>query len=157
MSSSFLQRCARVRHWFIIMKFFYISPFRLQTKQFHAIIHTFSPNLPTPTLHSCHLHISTGWHPIIHTHMLQMPKTTSIYHASPHWSAMLWIEWPHSTLRFLSLSDTTHPSHHHLLHQPSISLVSVPNVNTLWTQALYIFPLIWYDALQAVGEITSWT
>ena len=40
--------------------------FRLQTKHFHVIIHTFSPSLPvpTPTPHPCHLHISTGRHPV---------------------------------------------------------------------------------------------
>ena len=37
--------------------------FRLQTKQFHVILHTFSPSLPALsfTHHSCHFHTSTGY------------------------------------------------------------------------------------------------
>ena len=33
---------------------------------------------------------------------------------------------------------------------PMIAQVSVPYVNTLWTQALYIFLFMWYDAPLAV-------
>ena len=38
--------------------------------------HTLCPSLPAPapTLLFSHLNISTGWHPIIHALMLQMPK-----------------------------------------------------------------------------------
>ena len=45
---------------------------------FHVIIHTFSSSLPIPppTSNPCHLHISTGRHPIIHFPTLQMPKPT---------------------------------------------------------------------------------
>ena len=51
-------------------------PLRPQTNHFHVIIHTFSPSLPIPlfTSHPCHLHLSTGRHPIIHAPTLQMPK-----------------------------------------------------------------------------------
>ena len=85
-------------------------------------------------------------------------QTTSIYHAIP--------PQPHSQppkdyksiLRFLSFSDTPHI---HLTTIRSvlsrlcrfatfIAQVSVPYVNTLWTQALYIFPFVRYDAPRAV-------
>ena len=63
-----------------------------------------------------------------------------------------------STLRFLSFSDTPHI---HLTLIRSIlsrlsrfpffiAQVSVPYVNALWTQALYIFPFMRYDAPRAV-------
>ena len=63
-----------------------------------------------------------------------------------------------STLRFLSFSDTPHI---HLTIIRSvlsrlcrfalfIAQVSVPYVNALWTQALYIFPFMRYDAPLAV-------
>ena len=69
-----------------------------------------------------------------------------------------------STLRFLSFSDTPHI---HLTIIRSIlsrlcrfaffiAQVSVPYVNTLWTQAVYIFPFMPYDAPRVV-RIGDWT
>ena len=59
-------------------------PFRMQTKHFHVILQTFSSSLPIPPpiSHPCHLHISTGRHPVIHTLMLQMSKPPQS--ATPH-------------------------------------------------------------------------
>ena len=63
-----------------------------------------------------------------------------------------------STLHFLSLSDTPH-IHLAIIRSVfsrlcrfsvSIAQVLVPCVNTLWTQAMYIFPFMWCDAPQAV-------
>ena len=83
---------------------------------------------------------------------LNLPRLTT--------SATLWTlkRLYKSTLRFLSFSDTPHI---HLTIIRSvlsrlcrfaifIAQVSVPYVNTLWTQALYIFPFMWYDAPRAV-------
>ena len=85
-------------------------------------------------------------------------QTTSIYHRLTT-SAML--SSPKrlykSTLRFLSFRDTPH-IHLTIIHSvlsrlcrfaSFIAQVSVPYVNTLWTQALYIFPFMRYDAPRA--------
>ena len=76
------------------------SPFRLQTMHVHVILHRFSSSLPIPlpTSHPYHLHISTGWHPIVHTPTPQMPKplqlpclttSTKILSLSAWWSQRL--------------------------------------------------------------------
>ena len=123
-------------------------PFRVQTKRLHIIFHTFIPSLPpsTRTSHSCHQHISTGRHPIIPhfcstcPNHLNLPRlTTSSTLCTPK-------RLYKSTLRFLSFSDTPHI---HLTIIRSvlsrlcrfaffIAQVSVPYVNALWTQALYV-------------------
>ena len=63
-----------------------------------------------------------------------------------------------STQCFLYFSDTLH-IHLTIIHSVLsrlcrfaffIAQVSVPYVNTLWTQALIIFPFMWYDAPRAV-------
>ena len=50
--------------------------FRMQTKLLHIILYSLSPGLPASALtpHPCHLHTSTGRHPIIPTPTLHMPK-----------------------------------------------------------------------------------
>ena len=55
----------------------------MQTKRLHIILHTFIPSLlfPSFTSRPCHLHLSTGRHPIIPILTFHMPK--SIYSASP--------------------------------------------------------------------------
>ena len=63
-----------------------------------------------------------------------------------------------STLRFPSFSDTPHIDLTIIRFVLSrlcrfaffIAQVSVPYINALWTQALYIFPFMRYDAPQAV-------
>ena len=135
-------------------------PLRVQTQLLHIILHTFSPSLPAPsrTSHPCHLHIPTGRHPIISILTLHMPKppqSTTPYHLS-HRSQPL--KDYKSTLRFLSFSNTLHihlPIIHSVLSRLCrfaffIAQVSVPYVNALWTQALYIFPFMRYDAPRAV-------
>ena len=83
---------------------------------------------------------------------LNLPRLTT--------SATLWTlkRLYKSTLRFLSFSDTPH-IHLTIIRfilsrlcrfAIFIAQVSVPYVNTLWTQALYIFPFMWYDAPRAV-------
>ena len=86
-------------------------------------------------------------------------QTTSISPASPpqpHSEPSKDCTNPHCA--FLSFSDTPHI---HLTIIRSvlsrlcrfaifIAQVSVPYVRTLWTQALYIFPFMWYDAPRAV-------
>ena len=88
--------------------------------------------------------------PNIHTPKLQMPK--------PPQSAMPHHRLYKSTLRSLSFSDTPH-IHLTIIHSVLsrffrfaffIAQISVLYVNTLWTQVLYIFPFIQYDAPQAV-------
>ena len=86
-------------------------------------------------------------------------QTTSIYHASPLSSTLSTPKSLYkSTLCFLSFSDTPH-IHFTIIRSvlsrlcrfaSFIAQVSVPYVNTLWTQALYIFPFIRYDAPRAV-------
>ena len=128
-------------------------PFRMQSKHFNVLIHTLFPSLsidysspyisplppppfyrPTPLRSRCPNH-------------LNLPRlTTSATLSTPR-------RLYKSTLRFLSFSDTPHI---HLTIIRSvlsrlcrfaffIARVSVPYVNTLWTQALYIFPFMWYD------------
>ena len=127
-------------------------PFRVQTKRLHIILHTFIPSLPpsTRTSHSCHHPISTGQHPIIPTLTFHMPK--------PPQSTL-----PHHLINALYTQKTTNP---HCVSYPSATLrtifsrlrrfaffiaqVSVPYVNALWTQALYILPFMRYDAPLAV-------
>ena len=85
-------------------------------------------------------------------------RTTSICHTSPH-AATLCIpkRLYKSTLHFLSFTDAPHI---HLTIIRSVlsrvcsflafnAHVSVPYVNTLWTQSLYIFLFMWYDAPRA--------
>ena len=85
-------------------------------------------------------------------------QTTSICHVSPHPPHSIYPIDYKFTLHFLSFSDTPH-IHLTIFHSvlsklcrfsAFIAHVSVPYVNTLWTQALYILPYIWYDAPQAV-------
>ena len=97
--------------------------------------------LPTP-----HFYRPTPNHP--HSYAPDV-QTTSIYPASPH---------PPHSVHPKDFSDTPHihvtiiRSVLSRLYRFSffIAQVSVPYVNTLWTQALYIFPFMWYDAPQAV-------
>ena len=84
-------------------------PFRLKHEQFHVIFHTLSPSLPVlpaHTSHSCHHHISTDRHPIIHTFTLQMSK--------PPQSAVA-----HHIRHTLNIPKTTNP---HCTFCPSMAL-----------------------------------
>ena len=125
-------------------------PFRVQTKRNHIILYTFSPSLPAParSSHPRHHHIYTGRHPIISIltfHMPKPPQSTTPHHHS------------HALNNHKTVQDLTSLSYlsetHHTSISPSYALpprlcrfsafiahVSVPYVNTLWTQALKIFP-----------------
>ena len=92
---------------------------------------------------------------ILTLHMPKPHQSTMPYHLSHALNPKRLYK---STLRFLSFSDTPHI---HLTIIRSvlsrlcrfatfIAQVSVPYVNTLWTQALYIFPFMWYEAPRAV-------
>ena len=163
LKSPFLLRSARVRRFSRYEVSPHIPkhyPFRVQTQLIHIILHTFSPSLPIPacTSHPCHHHISTDRHPIISTLTFQMPKppqSTMPHHLNHGLNPKRLYK---STLCFLSFCDTWHI---HLTIIRSvlsrlcriatfITQVSVPCVNTLWTQALYIFPFMRYDAPRAV-------
>ena len=135
----------------------------MQTKHLHILLHTFIPSLPpsTCTSHSCHHHISTGRHPIIPNltfHMPEPPQSTPPHH-------LVHALYTQKTVQihtfFLSFSDMLHNVHIHLTIICSvisklfrfaffIAQVSIPYVNALWTQALYIFPFKRYDALWAI-------
>ena len=103
-------------------------------------------------------YISTGQHPIVHLFTLLRSRCLN-HHNLPYLttSAILYTQKKDYkfTLRFLSFSDTRHI---HLTIIRSvlfrisffIAQVSVPYVNTLWTQTLYIFPFMRYDAPRAV-------
>ena len=69
-------------------------PLRLHTKNFMSSFFLRLPAL-TSTLHPCHLYISTGWHPIIHTIYAPYAQTTS---ATPHH-----VHLPHSIYRLYKL------------------------------------------------------
>ena len=61
-------------------------PFRMQTKLLHVIFYTLSPSLnpaSASTLSIHHLHISTGWHPIIFIFTFQMPNPSQSYTTMP--------------------------------------------------------------------------
>ena len=126
---------------------------------------TFSPSLPIPppTSLPCHLHLSTGRHPIIHTPTLQMPKPP--LSATPH--HICHTLYTQKTLQIhtaLSIFQrhSAHPSHHHFDpsspgyadSQPSSPMFQSHMSNPLWTQALYIFLFMWYDAPHSarIGE-----
>ena len=144
----------------------------VQTKRLiHVILHTFilitksssEEILPsTHTSHPCHHHISTGRHPIIPTLTFHMPmRATSLYPRLTTSSTLyIYIQKTihKSTLLFLSFSDTPH-IHLDMIRSVLsrlfrfafiITQVSVPYVNQLWIQALYIFPFMQYDAPRAV-------
>ena len=131
-------------------------PFRVLTMLVRVLFYTFSPCLPTPahTSHPCHHHISTQSTP---NHLLSYvphAQTTSIYHASPLLPRSKHPKDYKTSLHFLSFRDTPHI---HLAIMRSalsrlsrfsvfIAHVSIPYVNTLWTQALKIFPFMRCDA-----------
>ena len=85
-------------------------------------------------------------------------QATSICHASPHPPHSVYPRVYKSTLRFLSFSDTPHIYLTIICSVLSrlcrfsafITHVSVPYVNKRWSQALYIFSFMWYDAPRAV-------
>ena len=156
----FLPRSARVRGFSRYKVSPYIPeyyPFRLETQLLYIIPHSFSPSLPAPTRTSHH-HISTGRHPTISTLTLHMPKppqSTALHHLSHILNHQKTVQ--NHTALYILQRHLIHPSHHHplrsfqtlqicFLHRPGFS----PYVNTLWTQALYIFPFMCYDAPQAV-------
>ena len=73
-----------------------------------------SLSIPPLSSRPCHLHLSTGQYPIIHTTMLQMSKPPQS--ATPHHirHTLHTRRLYKSTLRFLSLQrHPAHPSHHH--------------------------------------------
>ena len=78
-------------------------------------------------------------------------QTISIYYASLHLPLSVYPKDYKFTLRFLSFNDTPHI--HLTIIRPILSrlrrfssLIAQVSVPYNWTQALYIFPFIWYDA-----------
>ena len=116
----------------------------------HSLCHSMSLSthslpkspIPPPTSHPCHLHISTGWHQIIHTPMFQMPKPPQS--ATPHHIRhTLYTQKTvqiHTSLPILQ-RHSIHPSHHHpirplqtmqifSLHHPCFSPICQHNLDT---------------------------
>ena len=140
-------------------------PFRVQTQLIHIILYTFSPSLPAPTCtsHPCHHHISTA-----DTQSSPLLRSTCPNHLNlPHLttSAMLWTPKSlyKSTGTSISFSDTPHI---HLTIIRSvlsrlcrfaffIAQVSVPYVNTLWTQAWVYLSL--YAVWCTSRDLFFWT
>ena len=99
------------------------SLFRLQTKSFHIIIHTFFPNLSalTPTFHPRHLHISTGLTPNHQnsdaSNHLSLPCCTISVTLWLNTHKMIWLYKILTSLTrsFNDTSHVTHPSHLHTL------------------------------------------
>ena len=131
-----------------------------------SFTHSLKSSCPYPPAHlnpatSTFLQADTQSSPLLRStcpNHLNLPRLTT--------SATLWTlkRLYKSTLRFLSFSDTPHI---HLTIICSvlsrlcrfatfIAQVSVSYVNTLWTQALYIFPFMWYDAPRRVGVDERW-
>ena len=117
--------------------------------------------VPTRTSHPCHHHIPAGRHPIISTLTLHIPNHLNLTRLTTSSTLCTPKRLYKSTPRFLSFSDTPH-IHLTIIRSVTsvlsrlcrfatfIAQVSVPYVNALWTQALYIFPFMRYDAPRAV-------
>ena len=121
-------------------------------------IYTFSPSLPAST----HLTPATTTFLQADTQSSPLLRSTCPNHLNlPRFTTSATLSAPKrlykSTLGFLP-RHPAYPSHHHsfrplqasqicILHRP------VPYVNTLWIQALYIFPLLQYDAKQSRSAI----
>ena len=132
-------------------------PFSMQTKHLHILLHTFIPSLPPSTrtsnpLPPPHFYRLTPNHP--HSYVPHA-QTTPIYPTSPPHPCSVHPEvctnphcasYPSATLR-ASISPSSVPFSPGLCRFAFfIAQVSVPYVNALWTQALYIFPFMRYDA-----------
>ena len=96
-------------------------PWKLPTRAFNQALSCHHPHSKSSysslTSHPCHLRLSTGWHPIIHTPMLQMPKPPQS--ATPrslrHICGTLYTQKTvqiHTALSILQW-HSTHPSRHH--------------------------------------------
>ena len=82
-----------------------------------SLTHSLQVFLPLP-LHftpAMQLHISTGWHPIIHILTFQMHKPPQS--ATPHHICQPHIEYPKDCKNpHFAFHPSTHPYHHHMLH-----------------------------------------
>ena len=102
-------------------------------------------------IYPCHLHISTGRHPIVHTLTLQMPKPP--YFVMPC-HTLYTQKTVKSTLHFSilqrHLSHFAHPSSLRSLQTMQIFSLHRPRFSpirqhTLDTSSVYIFLFMWYD------------
>ena len=118
-------------------------PFRVQTKPIHIILYTLSPSLPVPTRtsHPCHHHIpflrsTCPNHLNLPCLTTSAPLSTSerLYKSTLAHCA----SYPSATPR-TSISPSSVPSSREFADLLSSSVLYV---NTLWTQALYIFPFL---------------
>ena len=129
-------------------------PFRVQTKRFHIILHTFIPSLPpsTRTSHPCHHHISTGRHPIIPTltfHMPKPPQSTPHHHLINTLYTQKTVQI-HTAFPILQ-RHSAHPSHHHPfcpLQTLQIRFLYRPGLNPICQCTLDTSPV--YPSLYAV-------
>ena len=93
-------------------------PSRLQTKQFHVILHTFCPSLPAPTLHPCHLHISTGRHQSSILLCSRYPNYLNLHHICTTLNTK-------NTLKILQWHSTPSSYHHTLCHLQTMPIFSL--------------------------------
>ena len=123
------------------------NPLKLQTKQIHVIIQTFSPNLLASTLtpHPCHLHISTGQHQSSMCTLTFLSSRCSNHLHLPclTTTATLWTPKTVQTLISLSVLQrhSTHPSPHYMLRPLQTMQIFSPqtvrmgNNSVNWAQA----------------------
>ena len=144
----------RLRDCFDWEEFARLSNSTLQLQSFTLLSKS---SYSSPTSHLCHLHISLGWHPIIHTLCSICPNHLNL----PCLTTSTTLCIPKRLQIHTALSIHGDTLHIHLTIIRSvlsrlcrfsafITHVSVPYVNTLWTQALYILPFMRYDAPRAV-------
>ena len=116
----------------------------MQTKRLHIILHTIIPSLPFPSLTSqlCHLHLSTGRHPIIPILTFHMPKHLNLLRLTTPSHALNTQKTVqiHSAFPILQ-RHPAHPSHHHafcslqtlqtcFLHRPGFSPICQRTLDT---------------------------
>ena len=118
--------------------------FRLLTNQFHFIIHTFFPSLPSPAPTLLPLHISIGRHSIIYTLHSRSPNHLNL----PCYTTSLtfWItkRLYKSPLRFSSINNPQiHLTITYLLQ--TMQIFSPIYQHTLDTSSVYIYQKVSWD------------
>ena len=115
--------------------------------------HSLHVVFPSTSSRPCHLYLSTGLYPILHTLTIKMPKSPQS--ATPHHLRHTLysvhpedctnphcVSYPPATPR-TSISSSV-PSSPNYCFAFFFAQVLVPYINALWTQALYIFPFMRY-------------
>ena len=130
-----------------------------------SLTHSLQVFLPLP-LHftpAMQLHISTGWHPIIHILTFQMHKPPQS--ATPHHICQPHIEYPKdckNPLCFPSFHTSISPSYappsaDNADFQPALPMFQFHYVSTLWTQTLGIYSNFTLGSIATSLSEIDWT